>query len=386
MPELITVEKLVYGGDGLARVEGRVVLTPFVLPGEQATVEPQDQLRAKLLNVEQTAPERTIPGCPYFGTCGGCHYQHATYEYQLQQKVSILREVMQRVGKFEAPADIRVIAGPEWNYRNRSQFHIRNGKLGYLKAGSHELVPIEKCPISSPMLNECIVVLNRMLKDRRFPQFVTELELFTNETDTQLNVLHTERPVARSFFDWAEDELPGYVSGPITHSGFRVSYKSFFQVNRFLIDPLVDAAVADASGGTALDLYAGVGLFSWTLATQFKTVTAVESSNAAISDLIYNVPKAAAVRSSVDEYLATQTEAPDFVLADPPRSGLGKHAVRHLLRLKPKQITIVACDPSTLARDVAPLLAGGYAMDEVILVDLFPQTYHLETIARLSIR
>jgi 23S rRNA (uracil1939-C5)-methyltransferase len=386
MPDVITIEKLVYGGDGLARMEGRVVLTPYVLPGEQATVEPQDQLRAKLLNIEKSAPERTVPGCPYFGTCGGCHYQHATYEYQLQQKVAILREVMQRVGKFEAPADIPIISGPEWNYRNRSQFHIRNARLGYLKPGSHELVPIEKCPISSPMLNECIVALNRMLKDRRFPQFVTEIEVFTNETDTQLNVLQTGRPVARSFFDWAAQEVPGYVSGPIDYNGFRVSYKSFFQVNRFLADRLVDAAVGDASGNTALDLYAGVGLFSWTLAAQFKSVTAVESSNAAVADLIHNVPKAGAVRSSVDEYLATQNEPPDFVLADPPRAGLGKHAVRHLLRLMPRQITIVACDPATLARDLTPLLAGGYRIDGITLVDLFPQTYHMETIARLSLR
>jgi 23S rRNA (uracil1939-C5)-methyltransferase len=236
------------------------------------------------------------------------------------------------------------------------------------------------------MLNECIATLNRMLKDRRFPQFVTEIELFTNETDTQLNVLQTDRPVARSFFDWAADEIPGYVSGPITYGGFRVSYKSFFQVNRFLVEQLVDAAVADASGDSALDLYAGVGLFSWTLSSQFESVTAVESSNAAVSDLIHNVPKALAVRSSVDEYLAAQTEAPDFVLADPPRSGLGKHAVRHLLRLKPKQMVIVACDPATLARDMAPLLAAGYEIDHTILIDLFPQTYHLETIVRLSLR
>jgi 23S rRNA (uracil1939-C5)-methyltransferase len=143
MPDLITIEKLVYGGDGLARVDGRVVLTPFVLPGEQASVEQRDQLHARLLQVEQAAPERVEPGCPYFGVCGGCHYQHAAYEFQLDQKVSILREVMRRVGKFDAPADIQVISGPEWQYRNRSQFHIRDGKLGYLKTGSHELVPIE---------------------------------------------------------------------------------------------------------------------------------------------------------------------------------------------------------------------------------------------------
>jgi 23S rRNA (uracil1939-C5)-methyltransferase len=384
MPESITIEKLVYGGHGLARVDGRVILTPFVLPGERVVVEPEDQLHARLLSAEEPSPERTAPGCPYFGECGGCHYQHARYEYQLEQKVAILREVMRRVGKFDAPANIRVIHGPEWGYRNRSQFHIRDGKLGYLKAGSHELVPIEQCPISSPRLNECIVALNAMLQDRRFPQFVKEIELFTNETETQLNVLETDRPVARSFFDWAAERIPGYTPGPITYHGFRVSYKSFFQVNRFLIDQLVEASLGEAEGGWALDLYAGVGLFSWTMAQQFKRVTGVDSTNAAVSDLVHNVPKAEAVRSSVDEYLAGLSDAPEFVLADPPRSGLGKYAVRHLVRLKPQRIHIVACDPATLARDMAPLLAAGYAMDEMILVDLFPQTYHLETIVRLS--
>jgi 23S rRNA (uracil1939-C5)-methyltransferase len=384
MPDAITIEKLVYGGEGLARVGGRVLLTPFVLPGEQVTVESSGQLHARPINIEQSSPERTEPGCPYFGTCGGCHYQHARYEYQLDQKVSILREVMRRVGKFDAPEQIRVIHGPEWHYRNRSQFHIRDGKLGYLKAGSHELVPIEKCPISSPRLNECIAALNEMLRDRRFPQFVKEIELFTNETDTQLNVLQTDRPVARSFFDWAADVIPGYASGPITYQGFRVSYKSFFQVNRFLIDQLAEAALGDAEGDWALDLYAGVGLFSWTMAQRFRRVTGVESTNAAVSDFVYNVPKAEAVRSSVDEYLAGLSGSPDFVLADPPRAGLGKHAVRRLVGLKPRRIHIVACDPATLARDLGPLLAAGYSINEMILVDLFPQTYHLETIVRLS--
>jgi 23S rRNA (uracil1939-C5)-methyltransferase len=385
MPEIITIEKLVYGGDGLSRVDGRVLLTPFVLPGEQASVEPEDDLRARLLHIEQSSPERIQPGCPYFGRCGGCHYQHASYDYQLDQKVAILREVMRRVGKFDAPGDIGVISGPEWQYRNRGQFHIRHGRLGYLKAGSHELVAIEKCPISSPMLNRCIAALNEMLQDRRFPQFVEEIEVFTNETDTQVNVLQTGRPVARSFFDWAADRVPGYIDGPITYQGFRVSYKSFFQVNRFLVDQLVEAAIGDAEGKWALDLYAGVGLFSWPMASRFQRVSAVESSNAAVADLIHNVPKAEAVRAPVDEFVAGLTEAPDFVLADPPRSGLGKQVVRQLVRLKPNRIHIVACDPSTLARDLSPLLAAGYHIEKMILVDLFPQTYHLETIARLSL-
>ena len=158
--------------------------------------------------------------------------------------------------------------------------------------------------------------------------------------------------------------IPGYVDGPIVYQGFRVSYKSFFQVNRFLVDLLVEAALGDAAGGKAVDLYAGVGLFSWSMMSRFERVTAVESSAAAVADLIHNVPKAEAVRSSVDEYLSTVVDAPDFVLADPPRSGLGKHAVRHLLRTKPKRMHIVACDPATLARDMAPLLAAGYRMEQ----------------------
>jgi 23S rRNA (uracil1939-C5)-methyltransferase len=191
--------------------------------------------------------------------------------------------------------------------------------------------------------------------------------------------------VARSFFDWAAERIPGYVDGPITYQGFRVSYKSFFQVNRFLVDQLVEAALGDATGGQAIDLYAGVGLFSWSMMGRFERVTAVESSAAAIADTMHNVPKAEAARSSVDEYLSVLADAPDFVLADPPRSGLGKHAVRHLLRLKPKRIHIVACDPATLARDMSQFLAAGYHIEHMILVDLFPQTYHLETIVRLSL-
>lgn len=142
MTETLQIEKLVYGGSGLARVEGRVILTPLVLPGEVVTAEPVDKLHARLLSIEQPAAERVAPPCPYFGTCGGCHYQHAPYAYQLQQKVTILREVLQRVGKWDAPTNIEVISGHEWNYRNRVQLHIENGRIGYRQLGSHALCAI----------------------------------------------------------------------------------------------------------------------------------------------------------------------------------------------------------------------------------------------------
>src|SRR3982751_3978680 len=181
----VVVEKLVYGGDGLARTDGRVVLTPFVLPGERAVVAPvqtrKDLIRAKLVSVQEPSTERVKPGCPYFGRCGGCDYQHANYSYQLNQKEAILREVLQRIAHITAPEHIDIIAGEPWNYSNRSQFHIDRGKLGYLEKGSHKLCAIDHCPISSPKLNEGIAVLLRMMKDRRFPRFVRSIELFTNE-------------------------------------------------------------------------------------------------------------------------------------------------------------------------------------------------------------
>src|SRR4051794_25981906 len=188
----VLIEKLVYGGEGLSRLDGRVVLTPFVLPGEKATVLPDrskpDLLRTKLVRVQDPSPLRVAPGCPYFLRCGGCHYQHASYEYQLTQKQSILREVLQRVGKLTV-GEIETIAGEPWAYRNRSQFQVREGKLGYLEAGSHTLVPITHCPISSPKMNEALATLLQMMKDRRFPRFVRSIELFTNETEVQVNVL-----------------------------------------------------------------------------------------------------------------------------------------------------------------------------------------------------
>jgi SAM-dependent methyltransferases related to tRNA (uracil-5-)-methyltransferase len=278
----VEVEKLVYGGDGLARAGGRVLLSSYVLPGEKVTVRPVSKIQAKLVGVREASGHRTTPGCPYFGRCGGCHYQHATYEYQVEQKVSILREVLRRVGKFDAPEEIHVITGEPWNYRNRSQFHYEKGQFGYLEAGSHRLCPVELCPISSPGVNRVLAILRDMAKDRRFPDFVREVEVFTNETEVQLNVLDSTKPIARHFFDWCAQRITGMVAGPIDYRAggdtFRVSGKSFFQVNRFLVEALTQEALFQAEGAAAVDLYSGAGLFSIPLARKVQKVMAVESS------------------------------------------------------------------------------------------------------------
>lgn len=373
-----------------------MVFVPYVLPGEVARVEmetqKQDLWRGRVAEIVAGAPERVAAPCPVFTRCGGCQYQHAPYEFQVEQRKAIVREVMRRVGKFDAPEELGAVHGEPWEYRNRSQFHFANGEIGYLEAGSHRLCPVEQCPISSPKVNETLGVLRGMMADERFPTFVRSLEIFTNEVEVQLNVLDTPHPLARRFFDWCADMIPSLVPGHLDYLAngdlYRVSHRSFFQVNRFLTDRLVEVVLEGAEGGSALDLYAGVGLFSLPLARRFETVTAVESGTSPVSDLVHNAERAglpvAAIRSATELFLPGIETAPDFVLADPPRAGMGKQVVRELLRLRPRQLVIVACDPSTLARDLAMLLGGGYRIDRMTVVDLFPHTAHIETVVHLS--
>jgi 23S rRNA (uracil1939-C5)-methyltransferase len=384
----VEIEKWVYGGAGLSRTDGQVLLTPFVLPGERVRVEPLDKLNARLLEVVTASPVRRAAPCRHFESCGGCQYQHAPYDLQLKGKVEILLEQLRRVGKIEPSVAIRTLAGEEFGYRNRTQFHQMEGRVGYFAEGTHDLVPIESCPISSPAIQRAYAGIRPLL-----PRFVRRFELFTNEQETLVNILDTERPVAKRFFEACAAQFPGAdqpaLDYPVGSDRFQVTHSSFFQVNRFLVAPLVELALEGAEGESAFDLYCGVGLFSVPLARRFAQVTAVELGNSAWRDLKFNAERAGvsvkAVRNRAEDYLAGVTEAPDFVLADPPRSGLGKAAVSELLRLRPRQLTIISCDPATLARDLNALLAG-YTLETMTLVDLFPQTLHLETVVRLKSR
>jgi 23S rRNA (uracil1939-C5)-methyltransferase len=386
----------VYGGDGLARIAsnegegaGRVVLVPYVLPGELARIENGDDIHAALVEVLEPSADRVAAPCQFFARCGGCHYQHAPYEFQLARKVEILREQLRRVGKIEYEGEIEVVSGPPLGYRNRAQFHIEfgsgGGRVGYRAARSHDLIDVAECPISSPKVNETLKLIRERINDAHFPKFVHAIEIFTNEQEVQINATETDRPVARHFYEWMGSTVP------LQYGEFRVSPRSFFQVNRFLIETMVENAIGGMSGDSAVDLYAGVGLFAIPLAKCFKDVTAVESGSAAIRDLEVNAERAgvkiSGEQARVEDFMIRLEKTPDFVLADPPRAGLGKSVVANLNRLAPPRVTIVSCDPATLARDVAGLCSGQsakYKMDKMTLVDLFPQTYHLETIAHLS--
>lgn len=370
-----------------------MALAPYVLPGERVRLHARKEkpglIRAIPVGILEPSRARIKPGCPYFRRCGGCHYQHAAYEAQLAAKRAILAEELWRQAKIRVEQDIATIAGEPWGYRNRVQLHIEQGRLGYREAGSHKLCAIDGCPIASPKINAVMAALNGMLKDGRWPRFVRSIEIFTDEERVQLNILQTEKPLARHFFDWCSQAIPGLVPGALDYRGeFRVSGNSFFQVNRFLLDRLVETALESAEGETALDLYAGVGLFTLPLARKFRETTAVESGAGAVRDLRWNAERAGLAnvhleQQSAEKILASMERAPDFMLLDPPRAGIGPEIVAHLARLRPRRIAIVACDPVTLARDLGGLTSAGFRIERLTMVDLFPQTFHLETVARL---
>jgi 23S rRNA (uracil1939-C5)-methyltransferase len=395
----VKIEKWVYGGSGLARTEEGVVLVPFTMPGEivhLAEVKRRAGVaEGRVAEILEPSPQRVEPRCPVFGRCGGCHYQMAPYEFQVEAKLAILREVFARVGRIPAPEQIRVVTGEPWGYRNRSQFHFGKHTLGYKMAGSDKVVDVEECPVSAPEVNAALKALRAARRDRRFPRFLEQVELFTNGSRTMVNVLETGqgRGVARGFFAWLAERIPGAADGELFYEAcgarFRVSHRSFFQVNRFLIEPLVECALEGAAGDEALELYAGVGLFTVPLARRTARVTAVESDGSAARDLEFNLAaagvRAEARRMQAEQFLTGLTKTPDFVLADPPRAGLGKSVVKELIRLRPPRLHLVSCDPATLARDVAALSGAGYALDGLVLIDLFPQTYHMEAVARLRL-
>ncbi len=392
---ILDVEKLVYGGEGLGRLDGQVVLAPFVLPGERVSVLPErvktGLLRGKAPEILRAEAQRVEPRCEYFGTCGGCQYQHAAYGFQLAQKKLILRDTLQRLGGVVYENEIPMISAEPWSYRNRIQLHFAEGKSGFHIAGSHGLCPIDHCHISSPALVEVIARFSEAVKLPAWPKFLLSLEIFTNEKEIQLNIVDSTRPVAARFFDFCASLIPSLERAPIEYAvaGFRlrISRGSFFQVNRFLTDALVEEVLQDAAGERAVDLYAGVGLFSLPLARRFSRVDAVERGASAFRDLEANAAahgmKVRAARMSAEDFLRSLAAAPELVVADPPRSGLGSEATAELLRIKPERLTLVSCDPATMARDLKKLVAE-YRIQRMSLIDLFPQTYHFETVVHLE--
>jgi 23S rRNA (uracil1939-C5)-methyltransferase len=448
----LTIEKLVYGGDGLARLpadergRGKAAFIPFVLEGEKVEAVLLEQktgfARAQADRILAASPQRIEPRCPYFQRCGGCHYQHTGYEHQLEIKAAILKENLRRIAKLELDTELSIHPSPPWNYRNRTRLRVHTVPefaLGYYRLNSHELLAVEQCPISSPLINRAIAAMWQLGRAGRVFDGIREIEFFADADDSQLLVeAYCSTDIGNATEQFAADfrtiqpETTGLtflethgskyetrgdpkrlaVSGSdhLTYTtklaSYRVSAGAFFQVNRYLADELVHIVVGVGRGngrdahraagedtgasGTALDLYAGVGLFSSALSSvpnrEFERVIAVESSPTSHADLLYNSPaNVKAVRATTEQYLenAAGKVRPELVVVDPPRSGLGEKVIQGLARMMASRLVYVSCDPATLSRDLARLLQSGYRVQKAHLVDLFPQTYHLESVFHL---
>jgi 23S rRNA (uracil1939-C5)-methyltransferase len=428
--EKLVIEKLVYGGDGLARIQepdgrARTVFVPFVLPGDtvEATVVEQKKglFRARLERVLSSSPARIEPRCPYYLRCGGCHYQHAIYETQLRLKAEILRETLERTARVLFQNDIRLHPSPPFEYRNRTRLHVETApefRIGYFRFGSHELLAIKSCPISSPLINQAIASFWEL--NSEVPSGLNEVEFFVNHGDGQLLMELYISPDAgqqelKRFSQRLAERLPqlagasSFIHAPgkrylapqqplllygvpaikyqTRHAAYTVSAGSFFQTNRFLTDTLVDIVTGDRKGTLAIDLYAGVGLFSLALANRFEQVTAVEPAPASARDLETNaVSNMKISQQTTESFLAKahRTIRPDLIIADPPRSGLGERVTSLLGKISARELVYVSCDPATLARDLKALIGSGWELKEINLIDLFPQTFHIETVTVLG--
>ncbi|MBW8887014.1 MAG: class I SAM-dependent RNA methyltransferase [Fibrobacteres bacterium] len=399
-----TIEKLVPGGDGLARLDGRVVFIPFTLPGEKVrarvTEAKKDFLRAIALEILEPSPDRAPPPCPVFGRCGGCDWQHIAPPAQLRQKLALAEDALRRVGGLAFPG-LTIEGGEPWRYRNRVQIHRdASGTAGFLARASHDLVPIRDCPISRPAFG---------------PLFAPAPAPGTGARPLETGArFPASRPFAgtRRFSAWSHPLPDGdflisadpaaaglcptgeaaEIAAPLLGKTLRFDLRCFFQSNLEMTARLVPYALEGLSGRLALDLYCGVGLFGTFLADRFEQVLAVEENPAALEYARRNIGVTHGfLRGRVEELLQAErgplAEAePDTIVVDPPRTGLDRAVAGFLIAKRPARLVYVSCDPVTLARDLKSLLAAGFALEDLRLFDFYPQTAHVEAVAKLAWR
>ena len=409
----LQLEKLIYGGEAMGHLpDGRAVFVLFGLPGERVRVRLMEEkrgfARGELVEVLEPSPHRIVPRCIHFGLCGGCHYQNLPYEEQLKAKADILRDQLTRIGRIENPPVHEMVPSPSpWNYRNHVQFHLTNeGRLGYMTARVPRVFAISECHLPKGSINSLWPQLEFE------PGMDLERVSIRSGMDEELMlVLESDSPeppgleieagisVAHVF---AENTVViagnDHVTVRVLDRDFRVSAASFFQVNTAMAEKMVEHVVAHlptTPSATLLDIYCGAGLFSAFLAPNFECLIGIELSPSACEDFAYNLDEFENVElyEGVAEEILPELvgriardsipkgDNPTYVVVDPPRAGLDKRVLDGLVKLSPQMIAYVSCDPSTLARDAARLIQGGYQLRQVTPFDLFPQTFHIESIS-----
>ena len=381
----VRIEKIVPKGFGIGFLEGLTVFVPLTAAG--------DRLRARIGKIKgnsafcevgeilEPGPERQTPPCPYFGACGGCDLQQINYEAQLAAKIGIVRDCLERIGKFDSIGEIPIVASPQpLGYRLRAQWHadVRTRKLGYFRRESHDVIDVEHCPIATPELNGALSELRANIPWEN---------IWANRI--AIDAAHGDGPEVSIYAEELVEPTVDLVM-KVLEDEYAFSARTFFQGNRFLVAELVRLAVEGTEGKHAADLFSGVGLFSLALARRFEKVSAVEAHGPAVEYAEKNARNAGLsniefVRGAVEHFVRVPPSDPvDLVLLDPPRAGTSKETIQRVMELRAPVISYVSCEPSILARDLRWFADGGYEIEKITAVDLFPQTHHVETVVRLK--
>lgn len=414
---------MMQGGEAMGRdASGRVVFVPYAIAGEEVVVEiveaKKNYARARLVEIVTPSPARVTPRCAHFGVepppqpspvnnrggrnCGGCQWQHIAYDAQLKFKTDIVREQFARIGKLpDTPVRDTIGMTDPWRYRNNVQFQLDDaGRLCFRALESHDLVQISECHIMHPLLDEMFRALDAGAGSPR--PYLTGVTLRAGtKTGQKLLILEgrddeppeisTDEPVS-ILYQTPGGEFISLVGKDALHEElrgrmFRVSPQSFFQVNTMMAETLVDLVeryLAPRATDVLLDAFGGVGTFGLSLAPRVARVIEIEEVKDAVSDAKANAVELSNVefyRGAVEEVLPKLKTKIDLLVADPPRAGIAAIALDALIAQSPRAIAYVSCDPATLARDARRLVDGGYRLHEVQPVDMFPQTYHIESVS-----
>lgn len=374
------IERILPGGMGLAHAEGKTVFVSLAAPGDHVRVQIEREqgnvLFASVVEILTPSPVRVEPPCPYFGRCGGCDFQQMTYEAQLAAKAEIIRDCLQRIARLDHVPEFMVHPSPHnWRYRVRATWQIdqEQQQIGYYERGSRRVCDVAECAVLMPELQQTLERV-RATELSEFPPELKHLDVVAGEDGVSL---------APPFAEFETNELSMRVGNEI----YQYNAEAFFQINPALLPELIEFALSDARGETALDLYCGVGLFTLPLARRFEKVTGVEANPVATRFARRNLDQAGLTNARVITANVAagimKAQPVDFVLLDPPRAGAESVVIKGILGLQPKRISYVSCDPATLARDLKKLIAGGYALESMAGFDLFPQTHHVETVVLL---
>lgn len=371
---------MAYEGNAFARYDDGVIFAEYGIPGERVTVELYREhsgvAHGRVIEIHTASPERVEAPCPYFGVCGGCQWQHISYERQLALKHHVVSEQLRRIGKFTVQPMGQIVGADEpFGYRNHVRFSAgKGGALGFVRRASHSFLPIERCLIAQAAINETLA------RSQGNAAYTHQLEVRVGVNTGDILV----QPPASG-----EKRKGGSYREALLGRVFQVSSASFFQSNTRQAERLIELVIeklAPREEDLLVDAYAGVGIFAALLAPLVGRVIAIEEAPNAVADAIVNMAdltNVECIEGKVEDVLPGLDERPDAIILDPPRQGCHSGVLAAILALGPPRLAYVSCDPATLARDLRILVDGGYELLDVTPLDMFPQTFHVECVATL---